>query len=119
MSGWNLPQKDEDEALLSIDTSIPEAPPVDTTPPPEAVPMEKTELVDVADQMGKSQHGQDGEKKFQRRKEEGIKSVSPPVDVYEPGFRSDVASALVKYFKEKRREQDRIAALRKKIGLRE
>lgn len=85
-------------------------------PPKPDIP---TQLVDFAGEAEKKQtYIPKDTKPFQERKAAGITKVSEPVNVYEPGFRSDMYSAIVKYFKEKRAEKERVQKLREKLGLR-
>lgn len=109
MSWTNLPQI-EDE----IDGSIPE-------PPVYKEPDTKTELVDLASESEKPKVyvQKEGEvKKFQERKESGEIKASTPVDIYEPGFRSDMYDAILNFFKEKKKMQHKHAALKEKMGWR-
>lgn len=111
MSGWsNIQAKDE---LDSLDESIPEAP---VYPKPDI----ETKVLDLASEAeDKKQYVvKEGEEKpFEKRKRDGFQ-VAEPVNIYEPGFRSDLYEGLQKYFREKREEKDRVERIRKKIGLR-
>lgn len=98
-----------DEYLETISGGIPEAPPVYKEPDT------KTVLVDI-DPEEKKTYTPD-EKAFEKRKEEGF-SLGPPVDIYEPGFRSEVYEALVNYFKGKREQKAHFEELKKKMGWR-
>lgn len=102
-----------DSELEKLSADLPE-------PPPAPKPDIETKLVDLATEVeDKKQYlPQEGEKKpFEKRKEAGVR-VSEPVNVYEPGFRTDLYEGIMRYFKEKRREKDRLEKLRAKIGLR-
>lgn len=92
--------------------------PPDPRPTPESVPMERTEVVDLASEA-ENPHtyvDDDGRKVFEQRKEDGFE-IAPPVDVYEPGFRSDLYSAIKKYFKDKRDMSQKLQAIREKTGI--
>lgn len=107
--GWaNIPQKEED--YLDIDTSIPE-------PPVYREPDTKTVLVDLATEAENKKTHVPEEKVFEKRKEEGF-SMAPPVEIYEPGFRSDMYDAILNYFKEKKKVRDKNQEIRKKFGWR-
>lgn len=106
---------DFDRYVDSLDTAIPEA------PLPESVPMEKTVLVDMAGELeagAKPYVATEGNKPFEKRKAEGVTNYAPPVDVYEPGFRSDLYEALVAYFRKQADTKARNQRLREKIGWR-
>mgnify|MGYP006967775710 FL=1 len=92
---------------------MPEAP----KPDPVEVPMEKTVLVDYATEVeNRKNYLEEGqEPAFKKKREEG--TVAPPLDVYEPGFRTDLVSAIKRYWREKRETQQRVQALQKKLGL--
>lgn len=87
--------------------------PPDPRPVPEAVPMERTQLVDIATQ---AEAPKTDAKPFEKRKEEGF-SMAPPLDVYEPGFRSDLYAAIKSYFKHQKVTRDKIQAIREKTGI--
>lgn len=94
---------------------LPEPP---APPPPESVPMEKTVLVDLASEVEnkKTYLDEDGAAaKRLARKEEG--TLAPPVDVYEPGFRSDLYAAIKSYFKKQAETRKRVQAIREKTGI--
>jgi hypothetical protein len=86
-------------------------------PPPEAVPMEKTVLIDIAGESEnpKNYLNEGQEKAFEKRKKEGFE-MNAPVDVYEPGFRSDLVSAIKNYWRFKRETRERHDAIRAKTG---
>ena len=92
---------------------LPEAP----KPDPVEVPMEKTVLVDYATEVeNKKNYLNEGqEPAFKKQREEG--TVAPPVDVYEPGFRTDLVAAIKRYWREKRETADKVQKLQKKLGL--
>ena len=106
MSWTNLPQIEDD-----IDGSIPE-------PPVYKEPDTKTEIVDLATEAEKPKTYVPEEKKFKERKESGEIKASTPVDIYEPGFRSDMYDAILNFFKEKKKMQHKHAALKEKMGWR-
>lgn len=90
--------------------------------PPPPKPDTATVLVDLATEAEKPKtyvaEPEEGEKKvFEKRKEEGF-SMAPPVDVYEPGFRSDLYDAIVEYWKNKAAQRQKLADLKQKIGMR-
>ena len=93
---------------------LPEAP---AAPPPEAVPMEKTVLVDLASEVEnkKTYLENDAAEKRLARKEEG--TLAPPVDVYEPGFRSDLYAAIKDYWRKQKATRDRVQRVREKTGI--
>lgn len=84
---------------------------------PETVPMERTVLVDLASEVEnkKTYLTDDAAERRQARKEEG--TLAPPVDVYEPGFRSDLAAAIKSYFQKQRETRLRVQAIREKTGI--
>lgn len=92
--------------------------PPDPRPVPESVPMEKTVVVDFVGEAEKPKtYLDEGDKPaFKKRQEEGF-SMAPPVDIYEPGFRSDVYAAIKRYFLDKKATQNRIQAIREKTGI--
>ncbi len=91
---------------------IPEAP----KPLPESIPMENTVVVDLASEVeNKKTHLEDGSEQRLARKEEG--SLAPPVDVYEPGFRSDLTAAIRSYFKKQRDTRQMVQRIREKTGI--
>lgn len=103
---WTLEdQKDVDWS--NLEEGIPEAP----APKPDI----ETKLVDITPEK-KTYIPEAGDKKpFETRKEEGF-SMAEPVNIYEPGFRSEVKDALIKYWKEKRERRDHLDSLRVKLG---
>lgn len=80
--------------------------------------MEKTELVDLAGASGEKKTYLDGgeEPAFKKRQKEGF-SMAPPVDVYEPGFRSDLYAAIKSYFKKQKETRERVQQIREKTGI--
>lgn len=93
---------------------LPEAP----KPLPESVPMEKTVIVDLASEVEekKTYLDENGAASSRRaRKEEG--TLAPPIDIYEPGFRSDLYAAIKSYFKEQKRVRDNNQRIREKTGI--
>lgn len=93
---------------------LPEAP---QAPPPEAVPMERTVLVDLAGEVEnkKTYLENDAAEKRLARKEEG--ALAPSVDVYEPGFRSDLYAAIKSYFKKQAETRKMVQRVREKTGI--
>lgn len=92
--------------------------PPDPRPTPESVPMEKTEIIDLATEAEKPKNYlNEGEQKpFEKLKEEGF-SMAPPLDVYEPGFRTDLYKAIKGYFKDKKATREKLQAIREKTGI--
>lgn len=85
-------------------------------PVPESVPMERTVVVDLATEAeNKKQYIDEGEAKWKKNKEEG--TMAPPVDVYEPGFRTDLYAAIKKYFKDQKAIRENNQRLREKMGM--
>lgn len=86
---------------------------------PVEVPMEKTVLVDIAEKVeNPTTYIDEGEvPKFQQRKNEGITTLAPPVDVYEPGFREDVVAGLKEYFAKQKRIRDNNERIRRITGI--
>jgi len=108
MSGWNLAQVDSAEVDHDVIDNEPVLP-----PPPKFEPIE-TKLVDLAGEA-------EAPKKYTEKAYEKPKSAlatSEPLNVYEPGFRSDLYAGITKYFREKRDERRRLDDIRKKLGLR-
>ena len=134
--GWeNLP---EDEPEIVVD-ELPPAPKLvvnEVAPAPKSSmksntirneissaskPILETKLVDIAGESEKPKNylNEGAEKPaFKERKSRGEKFMNTPVDIYEPGFRSDVYEGLVEFFKKRRAEKDKLDRLREKIGLR-
>ena len=84
-------------------------------PAPESIPMEKTVLVDLASAVEvKTTYDQAPDQRAERIKE-GL--VAPPVDVYEPSFRSDLSEAIIKFFKHKRAIRENNDRIRKITGI--
>lgn len=106
----------DDEYLERLSAPLPEAPKCTQDLP--------TVLVDVATEVeNKKQYiPRDGEEKpFEAAKKKaggGPTNVSEPVNVYEPGFRTDLYAAIVQYWKKEKRIRERNDELRKKLGLR-
>jgi hypothetical protein len=92
---------------------LPEAP----KPDPVEVPMEKTVLVDYATEVeNRKNYLEEGrEPAFKKKREEG--TVAPPVDVYEPGFRSDLVAAIKSYWKKQRETREKVQKIREKTGI--
>jgi hypothetical protein len=85
-------------------------------PPPESIPMEKTVLVDLAGAVeNKKTYLEEGDEARKARKAEG--TLAPPVDVYEPGFRTDLYAAIKSYFRKQKETRERIQAIREKTGI--
>jgi hypothetical protein len=101
-----------DKYMQEMSAPLPEEPKWE--PAPEATPMEKTVLVDVATEV-ENKKTYDHGRAWQEKKLEG--NVAPPVDVYEPGFRSDLAEAIKDYFKKQKATRDRVQAIREKTGI--
>ncbi len=92
-------------------------PPAPEPPPPEAIPMEKTQLVDLASEVEnkKTYLDENAPPAWKKKKEEG--TLAPPVDVYEPGFRSDLYAAIKSYFKKQRDTREMVQRVREKTGI--
>ena len=107
MSWFNLPQVEEE-----IDGTIPEPPPVYKEPDT------KTQVLDLATEVEnkKTYTPKEGEEKpFEARKAEGF-SMAPPVDIYEPGFRSDMYEAILDFFQRKKDMRLKHEKIKKKMG---
>ena len=90
--------------------------PSEPKPPPESVPMEKTVLVDLAEGVeNKKTYIEEGSAAREARKAEGI--AAPSVDVYEPGFRTDLYAAIKSYFKKQADTRKKVQAIREKTGI--
>lgn len=113
--GWNYLPTDA-QADSNFDNYMEKlAEPLPEPPKPDIA----TELVDIAAGVENQETYIPKERKpFQERKEAGVTAVSEPVNIYEPGFRSDMYEAMVNYFKEKKKERIRLDKLRERIGLR-
>jgi hypothetical protein len=105
MNTWNLPEPEakEDPSLFE---ELPMA--------PEVKPIIETKLMDIATESEAPKKYIDGVAHKDRPKQ----SMNEPVNVYEPGFRSDMFDAMVDYFKKRREVKHRNEELRKKLGLR-
>ncbi len=91
---------------------LPEPPP----PPPEVVPMEKTVLVDLASEVeNKRTYIGDEDPAWKLKKAEG--TMAPPVDVYEPGFRSDLTAAIKDFFRKQAETRANNQRIREKTGI--
>ena len=113
MSWSSLPEKDSfDSELEKLSEPLPPAPMMHD-------PGTQIELVDLAaaEENRKTYLGQGEKKKFEQRKEEGF-STSPPLNIYEPGFRDDLHDALITHFKKLKRERENNQRLREKMGMR-
>lgn len=109
MSWNNLPDQEFD-----IDGTIPEPPPVYKEPDT------KTQVLDLASEVENKKTyvaKEDEEKPFETRKAEGF-SMAPPVDIYEPGFRSDMYEAIISYFKQKKEMRTKHEQIKAKMGWR-
>lgn len=84
-------------------------------PAPESIPMEKTVLVDLATAVENKTTYDQAPDKRQERIKEGL--VAPPVDVYEPSFRSDLSEAIIKFFKHKRKVAQNNERIRQITGI--
>jgi hypothetical protein len=107
--------RDFDKYLEELSAPLPEEPPA--PPPPESIPMEKTELMDLASEAEnkKTYLDEGGEPSWKKKKEEG--TLAPPVDIYEPGFRTDLYAAIKGYFKKQKETRDRVQKIREKTGI--
>lgn len=97
--------RDFDAYLDRLSAPLEEPPPA---PAPE--PMENTVVVDLATEVENPKTYLD-EGTERRLKQAAEGTVAPPVEIYEPGFRTDLYEALTDYFKKKReirRNNDRI-----------
>ncbi len=83
---------------------------------PEAIPMEKTVLVDLASEVEapKTHLEADSAARLERAAS-GV--AAPPVDVYEPGFRSDLSAAIKSFFMKQKATRERVQAIREKTGI--
>ena len=105
--------KQFDKFLDNLSEPFVDAP---TWHPPESVPMEKTVLVDLASEVeNKKTYLEEGSDAREARKAEGL--LAPPLDVYEPGFRSDLVEAITAYWKDKRRVRENNARIRSITGI--
>jgi len=78
--------------------------------------MEKTVLVDYAGEAEKPQTYIEPDNSARlERKNSG--TVAPPLDVYEPGFRTELYEAIRDYWKGKREMRDKLQALRERTGI--
>lgn len=85
-------------------------------PPPEALPMERTVLVDLASEVeNRKTHLEEGSAAREARKAEN--NAAPPVDVYEPGFRTDLTAAIKSYFKKQRDTRAKVQRAREATGI--
>lgn len=88
-------------------------------PPPAPVPDTKTELIDLAGAVENRQkyipdEPSSKEARLEKVKEKGF---SPPVDVYEPGFRTDLYEAIKNFWREKKKTRDKLDKIREKTGI--
>lgn len=85
-------------------------------PPPEAVPMERTVLVDLAGgvENRKTYLEEDSSAREARKAE---MNAAPPLDIHEPGFRSDLTAAIRSYFKMQRDTRAMVQRAREKTGI--
>lgn len=89
-----------------------EAPKAAAEPPP----MEKTVVVDLASEVeNKKTHLEENSDARLARKAEG--TLAPPVDVYEPGFRSDLTAAIKSFFKKQKNTREMVQRVREKTGI--
>lgn len=89
-------------------------------PVPPKAPDIATRLVDVAaaEENPRTYIPEEGDKKpFEEKQAAGV-NMNQPVDISETGFRSDIAEAMIKFFKEKRAMKDKLDGLRNKMGMR-
>lgn len=103
--------RDFDKLLDNLSQPMEEAPRY----APESVPMEKTVLVDLAEGVENKATYDQAPVDREARKAEG--RLAPPVDVYEPGFRSDLSEAIVDYFKKQRKIRENNDRIRKITGI--
>jgi len=96
-----------DKYLEEISSPMVDAP---AYAPPESIPMERTVLVDIAEaEENRKSYIEEDSSAREARKAQG--TLAPPVDVYEPGFRTDLTAAIRRYFSEQakiRKNNDRI-----------
>ncbi len=104
--------KQFDKFLDTLSEPFVDAP---TWHPPESIPMEKTVLVDLAESVENKATYDQTPVDREARKAEG--KVAPPVDVYEPGFRSDLVEAITDYWKKKRLVRENNDRIRKITGI--
>lgn len=102
-----------DQYLESLSEPLPEAPKF--VPAPESQPMEKTVLVDLASEVENKKTYIPEKAAWKEKKAEG--NMAPPVDVYEPGFRSDLTAAIKDYFKRQKAIRDNNERIRKITGI--
>lgn len=113
MSGWNLPTDElKDVDYTNYEEKLFE-------PLPEAPkPVVETKLVDLASEIEKPKTYVPDETEEKPKDANKKLGLAPPVNIYEPGFRTDMYAALVNYFKAKRATKERNAELRAKMGMR-
>lgn len=116
MSGWNnLPTDAQADSNWENYMEVLAEPIVE---PPK--PMEKTVMIDLATESEKPKFyvpEEGSPKPFEERKAEGVQ-MAPPVDIYEPGFRSDMYEAMLNYFKNKAETRKKHDLLKEKMGWR-
>lgn len=84
-------------------------------PEPTHVPMEKIVQVELGDAVeNRTTYDQVPDLRKERIKE-GL--VAPPVDVYEPSFRSDLSEAIINFFKHKRSVKENNDRIRRVTGI--
>lgn len=114
MSWNNLPT--DPDADLNFDNYMERLTKPIPEPPPPDMPIKTVDLA-TESETPKTYIPKD-EKPFQDRKAAGVSKVSEPVNVYEPGFRTDVYDGLIKFFRERNQRKRELEKLRDKIGLR-
>lgn len=84
-------------------------------PEPTHTPMENIVQVELGDAVeNKTTYDQAPVDRTARIKE-GL--VAPPVDIYEPSFRSDISEAIINFFKHKRSIRENNDRIRKITGI--
>lgn len=107
--------RDFDKYLEELSQPLPDAPEPQMAPLPESVPMEKTVLVDLAGEVEGKKSVLNAEADARSaRKAEGMDA---PVDVYEPGFRTDLRDAILSYWRDQRKIRENNQKIREKTGI--
>jgi len=105
--------RDFDKYLDTLSQPLVDAPKYE--PAPEAIPMEKTVLVDLASAVDNKRTHEGTSAEREARRQEGL--VAPPLDVYEPSFRTDLTAAIKSFWKEQRKIRDNNDRIRKITGI--